>query len=81
MKDAPAPCLPATIGSMINLGAIYSPWDILRGLPKFSGLLSYMESVFLVKIYSSNIYLKKNKSKMNSLPYINEENEKKVFSP
>ena len=40
-----------------------------------------MEMVSLAKIYSPNIYEKINKSKMNSLPYINEENEKTHFHP
>ena len=39
------------------------------GLQKFSGLFSYMERVFLAKIYSPNIY-QKNKSNINSLLYI-----------
>ena len=58
--------------TMDNLGDIYSPWAILRGLQKFSGLFSYMERVFSAKMYSPNIYYKK-KSKMNSLLDIIEE--------
>ena len=66
----------------IILGAIYKPWAILRGLQKFSGLFSYMEKGFFQLKYIHPIFMrKKTKSKMNSLLYINEENEKNYFCP
>ena len=51
------PATPIAISAAwIILGAIYSPLEILRWLQKFNGLFSYMERVFLSKIYSPNIY-------------------------
>ena len=47
-----------SLPAWIILGAIYSPWDILRGLQKFSGLFSYMERIFSAK-YIHPIFIRK----------------------
>ena len=64
----------------IILGVIYSPWAILRGLQKFSGLFSYMERVFSAIMYSP-IFIRKKINPIWIASYIlmSKMKKKKVF--